>query len=237
MKWILITGAAKRLGASLAVSLAQEGYAIAVHYCQSQKEAENVVDQCLSFGVQATSIQGDFSSTDSVQNFIQRYLKQFPQTYALINNVGNYLVKPTLETEIEQMAALFQTNLQAPFAIARALIPSLIENQGQIISLGVSGLNHFSANTYASAYYLSKLGLLGLTRSLAKELAPYNVCVNMVSPGYLENSVDFPNHPNKIPMQRPGTCSEVARVITFLLDPLNHYVTGQNIEVAGGVGL
>jgi NAD(P)-dependent dehydrogenase (short-subunit alcohol dehydrogenase family) len=237
MAWILVTGGAKRLGAQLCLTLAKQGHSVVVHYCQSEKEAYDVVAQCRLLGGKAEALQGDFSTQEGVEQFITHYLKQFPQTEALINNVGNYLIQPATQTEAKKWMDLFQTNLHAPFLLSCALKDSLIASKGQIINLGVSGVKSPSAHTHATAYYLTKLSLWGLTLALAKELAPYEVCVNMVSPGYLENSVDFPKDPTKLPMHRPGSCSEVARMVTFLLDPANHYITGQNIEVAGGVGL
>lgn len=237
MEWILITGGAKRLGAELCLALAGQGQAVVVHYNKSAKEAKEVVNRCRLLGGQAECLQGDFSTTKGVEQFIENYLKQFPATKTLINNVGNYLIESITQTQTDEWMNLFQTNLHAPFILSQALSNSLIASQGQIINLGVSGVKSISANTYASAYYLTKLSLWGLTLSFAKELACKKVCVNMVSPGYLENSIDFPKNSQDFPMQRAGTCSEVVRVVLFLLDPVNHYITGQNIEVAGGVGL
>ena len=237
MSWILVTGGAKRLGAELCLALSRQGYAVVVHYRQSQQEAQEVVKQCRLLGGTAEEIQGDFSTQRGVEDFIKNYLTRFPQTKGLINNVGNYLIQSATQTKTAEWMDLFQTNLHTPFLLSNALKDSLIAHKGQIINLGVSGLKNSTANTYSTAYYLTKLSLWGLTLALAKELAPYDVCVNMVSPGHLENSVDLQKKIHKLPMHRPGSCSEVARVVTFLLDPANHYITGQNIEVAGGAGL
>lgn len=231
--WTLVTGGAKRLGAALCLALAEKGHAIVVHYHQSQKEALQVVAACQALGVKACAIQGDFSSTASVQDFVQRYLQQFPDTKNLINNVGNYLIRSALQTSFEEWMLLFQVNLHTPFMLTQALAPSLIQQQGNIIHIGVSGLKPHAAHIYSTAYTLTKEGLWGLTLATARELAPQKVRVNMVSPGQLDISVDC--HP--IPMQRPGSCWEVCRVVSFLLDSESQYITGQNIEVAGGLGL
>jgi NAD(P)-dependent dehydrogenase (short-subunit alcohol dehydrogenase family) len=231
--WTLVTGGSKRLGAALCLALAEKGRSVVVHYNQSQKEAFDVVAQCQALGTQAAAIQGDFSSVASVKNFVERYLQQFPETETLINNVGDYLIRSALQTSIDEWITLFQVNLHTPFILTQALIPSLIRNQGQIINIGVSGLHRKAANTYSTAYTLTKQGLWGLTLAAAKELAPQGVRANMVSPGQLDISVD--RHP--IPMGRPASCWEVCRVVNFLLDPDSAYLTGQNIEVAGGLGL
>lgn len=231
--WTLVTGGSRRLGAALCLALAEKGHAVAVHYNNSQKEACEVVAQCQAMGVQAAAIQGDFSSLTNVKSFVERYLHQFSETTNLINNVGDYLISSALQTSIEDWISLFQVNLHTPFILTQALIPSLIQNQGQIINIGVSGLHRQVANTYATAYTLTKQGLWGLTLALARELAPQGIRINMVSPGELDISID--HHP--IPMHRPATCWEVCRVVNFLLDPESAYITGQNIEVAGGLGL
>jgi 3-oxoacyl-[acyl-carrier protein] reductase len=231
--WTLVTGGSKRLGAALCLALAEKGHSVVVHYNRSQKEAFEVVANCQAMGKQAAAIQGDFSSITSVQEFVQRYLQQFPETVALINNVGEYFIRSALQTSIEEWMYLFQVNLHTPLILMQALAASLIRHKGQILNIGVSGLRRHSANTYATAYTLTKEGLWGLTLATARELAPQGVRVNMVSPGELTISVDH----HKIPMHRPASCWEVCRVVNFLLDPESAYITGQNIEVAGGLGL
>lgn len=230
--WTLVTGGAKRLGAAICTALAQEKRSICVHYRTSKGEADAVVQECHRLGVKAKAIQGDFSTEKGLLDFIARYQQECPTTSALINNVGNYLVASSLNTSFEEWRSLFQENLHAPFFLCKALAPQLMANKGHIINIGTSGLKN-SAHTYSAAYALTKQALLGLTLSLARELAPTGVSVNMVSPGELDISVDH----TALPMGRPATCSEVTRVIAFLLDPANHYITGQNIEVAGGLGL
>ncbi len=237
MGWVLITGAAKRLGAEICGQLAAKGYSVVVHYNTSKVEAEAAVNGLRKLGAKAESIQGDFSTIQDTQDFIERYIVRFPKTQSLINNVGNYLVKPASTTTPEEWADLFQTNLNAPAALTNALLPSIISEKGSIINIGVVGLEAGRADTYCPAYTASKMGLLLLTRSLAKELASKNVRVNMVSPGLLENAVDMPKDMSMVPMHRPGRLEEIARVVTFLLEPENGYITGQNIEVAGGLRL
>jgi NAD(P)-dependent dehydrogenase (short-subunit alcohol dehydrogenase family) len=237
MKWTLVTGGAKRVGAELAIALAQQGHNLVIHYHHSEAEANGVVQQCLQKGVQAAAIAGDFSSLDTTQDFVQRYMEQFPETEHVINNVGNYLVKTVLETSIEEWMSLFQTNVWTPLVLIKALVPSLIRHQGAIINIGTAGVKQIRANLYNPAYSLTKTCLWMLTCTLASELAPSHVRVNMVSPGQLDISVDLPKDFNTLPMGRPSYCWEVSRVVAFLLQPESQSITGQNIEVAGGVGL
>lgn len=233
MSWTLITGGAKKLGAEICRTLASCGYPILVHYNNSYKEALSVAESCRSFGVRAEIIKGDFSSIEGVEAFVQQLLNEFKPVTALINNVGNYLIASSMKTTPAEWRGLFQTNLYAPFAIIHALSEQIIQSRGSIINIGVAGLSASKADTYSTAYTLTKAALLGLTKSLAKELAPSLVRVNMVSPGILEESLDHA----AIPMHRSATFHEVARVVAFLLDKENSYITGQNIEVAGGIRL
>ncbi len=237
MAWTLVTGGAKRLGAEICQALAQKGYSIVVHYYHSQAEALEVVRRCRDWGVQAASIQGDFSSLEMTLDFVQRYTSQFSETENLINNVGNYLIKSALHTNMAEWNSLFQVNLHAPFILTKGLISSIRHYKGQIINIGFSQIKDVHADTYSTAYNITKLSLWMLTRSLARELAPDGVRVNMVSPGYLDIAIDLPQDFSRLPMRRPAQCWEISHVIAFLLDPKSAYITGQNIEVAGGIGL
>ena len=237
MKWTLVTGGAKNLGASICKELARQGYSVVVHYRKSAEEAQNIVKACHEYKVDAACIQGDFSTPESTQKFLDIYQKKFSNTQNLINNVGNYTIGSSLKTPMDPWYDLFQTNLHAPYLLIRNLLPSIKNLQGSIINLGVAGLNSARAEVYATAYTMTKSALLMLTKSLALELAPSYVRVNMVSPGYLEDAVDLPKDLSKIPMQRPGTNQEVVEMIAYLLSDKGRYITGQNIEIAGGTRL
>ena len=114
MKWTLVTGGAKRLGAELCVYLAEQGYSIIVHYHRSKKEALEVAARCQEKGVQAATIAGDFSSSETTMDFVSRYTDEFPETENLINNVGNYIIKSALQTNLKEWTDLFQTNFFTP---------------------------------------------------------------------------------------------------------------------------
>lgn len=237
MGWTLVTGGGKRLGAEICLTLAKLGYPIVVHYNTSPEGAHAVVAKCREYGVEAEAIQGDFSTQESTEDFIIRYLKRFPDSANLINNVGIYLVRSGLKTSQKDWIHIFQTNFHAPCALIQALVPSITQTHGAIVNIGMVGIQQIGAKTYSTAYSASKQSLWMATRSFAAELAPSLVRVNMVSPGYLDISVDLPKDVKKLPMHRAGTCVEVARVVAFLLDNESNYITGQNIEVAGGFSL
>jgi NAD(P)-dependent dehydrogenase (short-subunit alcohol dehydrogenase family) len=233
MPYTLVTGGSKRLGKEICLQLAKAGRDILVHYNKSLKEAETLCMELRAHGVQAEAIQGEFDTLLSTEDFAQRC----PEIDGLVNNVGNFLVGSAAETSPQELQKLFQTTVNAPLALIQAFLPSLKRNRGSIINLGMVGCHTPSANLHASFYNLCKTALWGLTLSLAKELAPAGVRVNMVSPGYLEHSRDLPKDLDHIPMKRVGELFEVARVVAFLMHPQSSYITGQNIEVAGGVKL
>jgi NAD(P)-dependent dehydrogenase (short-subunit alcohol dehydrogenase family) len=237
MGWTLVTGGAKRLGAQIAQTLAAMGHNVVIHYNSSQKEAQAVVDACRKYNVKSDLIQGSFSSREETELFVKNYLKQFPDTHYLVNNVGNYVEKPGTQTSLDEWYDLMQTNLDAPFALIKGILPSIIKAQGAIVNMGVVGMEGLRADVHSTAYTISKVGLWMLTRSLAKELASDLVRVNMVSPGYMDISVDLPEDVTNLPMKRAGKPHEVARIVAMLLDKESSYITGQNIEVAGAVRL
>jgi NAD(P)-dependent dehydrogenase (short-subunit alcohol dehydrogenase family) len=232
MRWTLVTGGAMHLGSAIVKTLAKEGRRCVIHYRNSKAQAEQVQNELLALGSLAEIIQGDFASIDSTRAFLQEYLSRFEETEILINNVGNYALGAPSEILPEEMCDLFQVNVNAPLMCIQALLPSLKKCKGHIVNIGTVGSTHNVANTYATAYNMTKLSLAMLTRSFAKELAPFQVSVNMVSPGYLETSVDLPKD---LPWGCPATLDEVAEYVrTFTT---SHYITGQNLEIAGGIRL
>ena len=175
MKWTLVTGGSRRLGADICLELAAQGHSLLVHYRNSKGEAENVALRCREMGVEAEIIYGDFSTEESTQAFAKACLMKYPDIKNLINNVGNYLVKSAASTAPEEWNALIQTNLNAPFALCHAFIPSITLCQGNIINIGVVGANNIHADIKRTAYLMTKMSLCMLTKSLARELAPSGI--------------------------------------------------------------
>ncbi|MGA8165141.1 MAG: SDR family oxidoreductase [Waddliaceae bacterium] len=237
MAWALVTGGAKRLGAEICRTLAKNGYDVLIHYRRSAHEAQDIQQRCLRYGVRAETLQGDFSTTESMQTFIKELKAQYPKIAIVINNVGNFFAGSALQTPLEEGMALFQLNLHTPLALIQALIPSLKTEQGSVINIGMAGINSIKADEKYTLYRMAKMSLLMLTKSLAKELASSHVRVNMVSPGELTISSSLSQTRSLLPMQRAATVEEVAKVVAFLLSPDSAYITGQNIEVAGGLAL
>ena len=233
MKKILITGAAKNLGGYLAEKLAKNKYSVIVHYNNSKTEAKEVVKSCRLEGVEAELLQGDFSTNESLSDFVSNLKSMTSELYGFIHNVGNFEVGSFLNTPYSKWQELIQVNLNASFYLLKEIIPLLKTQMGHIICMGFAGINNVKADTYCSAYSLTKQALLFMVKTIAKEVSASNIKINMISPGYLEKSVVFPKDP--FPMQRPASFEDIFQTVKFLLD--HTYITGQNIEVSGGIRL
>jgi NAD(P)-dependent dehydrogenase (short-subunit alcohol dehydrogenase family) len=233
---ILVTGGAKGLGAHISLELASQGHDVVIHYRTSQVAAHLLAQECRSFNVKAETIQGDFTTQESLNQFIARYTGLFSQSKGLVNNVGSYLLASSEKTTSAQWLELFQINFFAPVFLTQALLPSLRASQGSIMNVGQIGLESKRGFVQTMAYATSKAALHSYTVSLAKELATDRIRVNMVSPGYMENAVDLPN-PDLLPMRRAATLQEVGRIIASFFSLEMAYITGQNLEIAGAFGL
>jgi 3-oxoacyl-[acyl-carrier protein] reductase len=220
---VLITGAAKGLGREFATSFIKAGYPVLAHYCTSEKEAQTLGCE---------TVQGDFSTREGIERFCKSL--QGRSVAHIIHNVGNYKIASAQNSDISSWESLFYTNLLAPTMITKALLPSVIEAKGSLIFIGSTGLAE--AEAYSTAYTALKAALLSYAKSLAKELIATGVSVNMVSPGVLPNSVDHKNFAT-LPQGKAVFFDEVARLALFLVDKENRSITGQNIEVAGGLRL
>ncbi|MEM1282683.1 MAG: SDR family oxidoreductase [Chlamydiota bacterium] len=235
MSWVVVTGGARGLGAALSHRLADGGYSLIIHYNRSKSAAEKLKTTCEKRGVVVKLVHGQFNDRESTEKFINGVLDlNIPITH-LVNNVGHYIVDSLLNTSEENWYDLFNINVNAPFLITKGLSDSVIKQKGSILNIGVAGLDTQKSNTYSPAYLITKQALLGMTKSLAKELAQQHVNVNMISPGYLENSFDLPKEISNLPMGRTVELSEVVEMVYFLMSDSGRSITGQNIEIAGGV--
>lgn len=228
MPWTLITGSAKGLGREIALHLSELGHDVIIHYHRSQQEAEETAFLCSQKGVHTEIFQADFRKD---------FLLPEKDYYGLVNNVGSYLPRRLSQTSEREWMDLFMMNVHIPFFIIKKLLASIQKNKGRIVNLGTAGILSPRTNIYCPSYEISKSALWNLTRNLAKEVSSEEVTVNMVSPGIMTNSWDKEEKGHLIPMRRFCSFQEVAEVIGFLFKSSSSYITGQNIEVAGGFGL
>ena len=234
----LVTGAAVRTGRAIALGLAAQGADIFIHYHRNHQQALQLADEITALGRQAWIGSADFCDASGVKTLVDQLVAEVGRVDLLVNNVGNYPIKPPLDYSPEEIREVFEANLIAPFALIQQLMPLLQQSaSAQVINLGYAGVELITANTKVMAYQMSKTALLVMTKTLAKELGPQGVRVNMVSPGQLENSVDLPpNIAERVPLQRAGTTQDIVDAIVYL-SKKGSYVTGVNLEVAGGYRL
>ncbi|CAF0703477.1 SDR family NAD(P)-dependent oxidoreductase [Candidatus Methylacidithermus pantelleriae] len=236
-KVALVTGAGTGLGQALACRLGKEGWAVLIHYRRSKEGALWAAERVRSVGRPAAVVQADLSKKKEAEYVAQMCRKEFGRLDLLINNSGVYTPKPTFELTEEEWREGLDSTVTAAFFTSSSCLPLLRSaGQGRIINIGDSSAERLSARQWALSYHVGKTGLLLLTRTLARQEARYGVTVNMVSPGYLENSLDLPPL-EKIPAGRYGSFEDIWSVISFLCQPSASYLTGSHIIVSGGWNL
>lgn len=233
----VVTGGARRLGRHLCAVLAARGYDIVILYRTSHVEAQALVAEITSAGGRARALAVDVAVEPQVAAVFADIAAREGRVDLVINNVGNYNPQHVTELTPAVWDATLATNLSGAYYCCFHALPLLPPN-GSIINIGMAGLDGIRANVHGADYYVSKTGLLSLTRTLAAAYAERGIRVNMVSPGQLDNSVDLPS-PDRIgewvPLGRAGTLDDISRAVEYLMDA--GYVTGANIDVAGGYRL
>lgn len=233
----VVTGGARRLGRHLCEVLSRRGYHVVIIYRSSIEEANYLVTLIESTGGSARAIQADIGVHRDVESAFQEIARTEGRVDLLVNNVGNYNPQDVTLLEPSAWDATIAANLSGAYYCCYHAV-ALMPEGGQIISIGMAGLEGIRANRRGADYYVSKTGLLVLTRSLASGYAKRKIRVNMVSPGQLDNSIDLPP-PDQIatvvPLGRAGTLQDISQAMEYLLDAT--YVTGVNIDVAGGYRL
>jgi len=233
----LVTGAARGIGRALAVALAAESYAVAVHYRGSEADARETARRCAEHGVPTTVLQADLTDPAQARALVAEAHATFPGSplAVLVNNVGNYVHRPLLETTDAEWADMLGSNLTATFATCQAAAPLMqAAGFGRIVNLGYAGARHLTARPGIVPYVIAKAGVLHLSHALGKLLAGSGVSVNVVSPGVIETSVSQPLR--EIPAGRVGTVDELIGAALYFVRA-SDYVTGQELEVAGGWNL
>lgn len=233
----LITGAGTGLGGALARALAREGFQIALHYRTSKDGALATQATITTAGGVAEIFQADLASEASAKDLAAAVEERFSTLDILVNNAGTYQECHGLElTESEWFEGLNSTVTQTFFA-TRCLLPLLRRGAlKRIINIGDSSCDRPGARDLAWSYHIGKTGVWMLTRSLAASEAPHGIAVNMVSPGFLENSLGH-LPVESIPAGRIGTFEDVYQAVRFLAMEAPSYLSGSNLNVSGGWNL
>ncbi len=233
----VVTGGARRLGRHLCTALAARGYDVVILYRESEADARSLERQIADTGRRARALVVDVSVNTQVATVFADIAAHEGRVDLLVNNVGNYNPQHVTKLDPSVWDATLATNLSgAYYCCFHAL--ALMASGGSIVNIGMAGLEGIRANVHGADYYVSKTGLLVLTRALAAAYAEKNIRVNMVSPGQLDNSVDLPSPEDIgrwVPLGRAGALHDIAQAVGYLLEA--SYVTGVNIDVAGGYRL
>ena len=235
-KTALVTGAAKRIGRTLALALAEEGADVAITYRSSEAEAQATVNAIGQYGVRAAAVYCDLGDPACVRRAVEATIGELGQIDLLVNNAGMFQTLPLESITLEQWDAMLNTNTRGPFLMAQAAYAELKQRQGRIVNIGsLGGMHPWATHGH---YCVSKAALHMLTRTMAKAWAP-EISVNCVAPGMIVNGEVDPGYEHfveKTPMGRNGTPEDVAAAVLFFATG-PRFITGQVLSVDGGLGL
>lgn len=240
-KVAFITGATRGIGRAIALELAKEGYNIALNYRTENEALENLKKEISEIGVECYPVQGDVSKAEDSERMTKEIIEHFEQIDVLVNNAGITKDNLILRMKEEEFTDVINVNLVGTFNITKNVIKYMTKKRyGKIINL--SSVVGISGNAGQSNYAASKAGIIGFTKSIAKELASRNITANAVAPGFIQT--DMTNVlkdeikeaiEGTIPLKRLGTAEDVAKVVKFLTSDESSYITGQVINVDGGM--
>jgi 3-oxoacyl-[acyl-carrier protein] reductase len=233
----IVTGAARGIGAATARALAADGWAVGVNYRSDAESAEKLVDEITAAGGTAVPIQGDVCNADDLDAVFAAMEAEHGPVLVLVNNAGIRADGLAPQLDDDAWASVVETNLSAAFrATRRALRPMLRARFGRIIN--VASVVGPRANAGQANYAAAKAGLIGMTRTVAVEVARRGITVNAVAPGFVETRFTADVNGDalgEIPARRPGSPDEVAACVRFLASDAASYVTGTTLTVDGGL--
>ncbi|MEC1721827.1 3-oxoacyl-[acyl-carrier-protein] reductase [Schinkia azotoformans] len=240
-KVALVTGASRGIGREIAIELAEAGAKVAVNYSGSEAKANEVVDQIKAAGGEAFAIQANVSNTESVEAMVKEVISQFGALDILVNNAGITRDNLLMRMKEEEWDAVINTNLKGVFICTKAVTRQMMkQRKGRIIN--IASIVGVCGNPGQANYVAAKAGVIGLTKTTAKELASRHITVNAIAPGFITTDMtdelpeDIKNEMLKqIPLAKFGSPSDIANVVRFLAADESSYITGQTIHVDGGM--
>ncbi|TLY32574.1 MAG: 3-oxoacyl-[acyl-carrier-protein] reductase [Ignavibacteria bacterium] len=242
-KVALVTGGSRGIGRAIALKLAQDGAHVMISYRTRAPEAQEVVEGIKKSGRRSAAYQSDASMYQQAKETIEQIVKDFKRLDILINNAGITKDGLLLRMAEEDWDSVINTNLKSVFNYTKAALhPMMSQKSGKIVNLtSVTGI---TGNAGQTNYAASKAGIIGFTKSLAKEVGSRNIQVNAVAPGFVETEmtaklteVQRQKLAENIPLKRTATPEDIAGVVNFLASPDSDYITGQVICVDGGLAM
>ena len=232
-RYALVTAAAQGLGQAIVQYLATQGYSVFIHYHSSQHQATALQTSIRAAAGEAWCLPGDLARREEREQLLQSVAAVTPELHVLVNNLGWYVMERLPDITLAQWETALTLNCTAAFHVTQLALPLLeaATPSARIINLGDSACDRIAAHVMATPYHIAKLGLHVLTRSYAQMLMPKGITVNMISPGFLENSVGSP--PQRLPAGRTGSFQDILGALEYLLSVQASYVSGTNLLVAG----
>jgi len=238
----VITGGARGIGRAVALDLAARKWRVAICYRTSEKDAMDTAHEISARGGEPLSVRCDVSDPAAARNLILQVEQTWERIDALINCAGPYHRLNLLDETPEGWNEMFDHNLHPIFYLAHAAAPGMkARKQGRIINFSMANADQMIAQPEVTAHYIAKAGVLILTRTLAKLLAPHGITVNAISPGFINSGSAPPDElagmAKKIPAGYVGEVKDTVAAVKFLLSDEARYITGTNIHVSGGWGI
>ncbi|UTY38311.1 3-oxoacyl-[acyl-carrier-protein] reductase [Allocoprobacillus halotolerans] len=240
-KVALITGASRGIGKAIALKFANEGYDIAINYIGNPDEALEVQKECQAFGVQAIIHEGDVTDYEAMDEMMKTVLEKLGSIDVLVNNSGITKDQLLLKMNTQSFMDVIDVNLKGTFNAIKAVSRIMMKQRSGVI-INMASVIGIIGNVGQANYAASKAGVIALTKSVAKELAPRHIRANAIAPGFIATKMtDVLSDDtktailNNIPLQHMGEPEDVANVVYFLASDQAKYITGQVINVDGGM--
>ena len=241
-KVALIPGGARGIGRAIALSLADDGWSVAIAYRHSESKAAELTRQVEARGARALALRCDISQREACESLVAQTERHLGPIRALIHAAGPYRRIPLLEENSEDWRALFDANLHAFFDLAQLTSVGMRRaSHGRLLSFGLAGAEQLPARPNIAAHSIAKAALIALTRNFAEVLGPYGITANTISPGFIDSgnelSKQWREMAKTIPAHRLGTLEDIVSAARFLLSDQAAYINGANLLVSGGWGV